>query len=822
MIVKPCNRNDFLKKTLQCHAFWVAAAILSTIDMFSYSQTLNQVIQVNITSRKSIEIVTNETMTDGQRQELLNQISVYDNENKPIDIGNSSVGLNRLNVFTIHELDFRKNYKIRCGKNDYKWARLSQKFINLEFSPISTKLGTTIHRNRDVDFVLWSPPAINVEVFIFSAEDQDKLVGRKLLDKNSQGIWRANISPNEFGLDSLDGFFYQYEIDAYGKKEKALDPYALSMAAFSPEGADKIGKAAIVDLDNPRAMPLGENFSYSNKNNMASQSDFVGYEMHVRDFTISPNLNIRNDLKGTYVGFNKKIDHLKELGVSHVQLMPIHNFYTVDETNRAYSDDKTPEINYNWGYDPHNYFTPEGWFSTDAKDPYARIRELRNLINTLHKYQIGVVIDAVYNHTINESVFENVCPGCYYRLDEFGNISHSTGAGPTVESRNPMVRKLIIDSAKLYVEKYGINGFRFDLMGFIDNTTMEELRNAVGKDIIMYGEGWLLSDIPADEGTTKINLPHHIDVGAFSDGVRNSIGGGIEEGGFVTGSLSSMLALGTNVIGGLKQDLYSQQGFQLSQSEYHRFTETSSESINFISIHDGPTQWDKINSVSAIRGMNTSFKERVRRSKLSAALLFTTQGKIVLHGGIEIARTKPLTPNDPSPARSIPSQEANLSLAVGKDPDLPLFRAYHENSYSSPDYTNMIRWSRKYLPEYTELFNYYKDLIRLKRKSPLFQINLASDIQDSVKFLPTVSNQVLAYSIQMPFDNYSSFLIIHNGSEGLKNIDFSHLSEKCWKVVLDENKLDFRGIEDSEVEIKSEKVVVPRVSSTILGNICGS
>ena len=480
-------------------------------------------------------------------------------------------------------------------------------------------------------------------------------------------------------------------------------------------------------------------------------------------------------------------------------------------------------INYNWGYDPHNFFTPEGWYSSNADDPYARVRELRYLIKKLHAAKIGVTLDVVYNHTFNKSIFERVCPGCYYRLDENGNISEKTGAGPTVETRNPMVRKLVVDSARLYVKEYGINGFRFDLMGFIDLETMKQVRAAVGPDPVIYGEGWLFSDLPDAQATTKVNLPHNIDIAAFSDGVRDSVSGHFDEGGFVTEDLGRRPGLRTSAIGGLKESLFSQPGVDLSTGPYDRFTESPSESLNYLSIHDGPTQWDKINVSSALKGLDTSLEERLRRSKLAASILFTMQGKTVIHGGIEIARTKPLAANDPSSHRVIPRSTASSTpdyLNIGVDPDIGRHLKFHENSYISADYTNMVRWNRKTTAPYSDLFDYYKKLIYLKRKTPIFQMDNASDVSNKSAFLFQANPQIVVKRIEKDYKGYKEFVLIHNGSRDSQNLKRQDLSPRCWGVILDTHEVNLKGVWDSTVTVKDSSVTVPRLSTAVIGRKC--
>jgi pullulanase len=399
-------------------------------------------------------------------------------------VPNRTVDVNGANVYVTlnSRADFSKTYKLVLGEQE-QWVRYSGAVLDSEFTYEGDDLGAVLRDDGTVRFKLWTPPATEVVVHMFDPANSSREIGKKPLVRGDFGVWSIDVAPYEVGLNSLDAVFYQYEVTALGQTRIGLDPYAKSMADFNPASVDVVGKAAI--LSPRRWSPRGfAEDSFENGAVMRSRADMVAYEIHVRDFTSDPSSGVEEPLRGTYAGFGKKIPYLKDLGVTHVQLLPVQNYYTVNEGDRAFRGADARNLNYNWGYDPHNYFTPEGWLSTNSTDPYRRVLELKDMVRQLHASGIGVIMDVVYNHTYNANVFENVCPGCYYRADDRGRISTFTGAGPSLESRRLMVRKLIVDSLKYFVDEYHVNGFRFDLMGFIDRGTMEKVRDILGPDVL--------------------------------------------------------------------------------------------------------------------------------------------------------------------------------------------------------------------------------------------------------------------------------------------------------------------------------------------------
>lgn len=731
-----------------------------------------------------------------------------------------------------------------------------------------------------VHFKLWSPPAAKIELILYD-ENQDLIEAKNPLwmKKAKNGVWSLSITPEVLKIPrSLDGLFYQYCVFAYGKEKLALDPFAFSMAAFSPHGNDSIGKGAIVDMQSPKAQSKQTKSVFRNNDIMANENDLIAYEVHVRDFTIQPGA-VEKSKAGTFSGFSEKIHHLSNLGITHVQLLPIMNFFTVDETQQKYQEKDAVESNYNWGYDSHHYFALEGWFSSNPNNPYLRIQEFRDLVHDLHKNNIGVILDVVYNHVFSVATFENIAPGCYFRFADDLSISKHTGAGPSMESRRKMVRKLMLESLSFFVKEYKVDGFRFDLMSFHDHETMQMIRSEVGKDynpenineLILQGEAWGFSDLKTNieaqgenAATTKINFPkENLNLGLFNDVGRDAISGRNEKPGFVQGMMEEKGRVASAIVGGIK-------GFKTANSEilkfrfedgYNLFAEYPNNCVNFLSIHDGLTLWDKIN----LSWGDETGKIRARLMKQVNVLLFTSQGKIILHGGDEILRTKPLANNDRERSRAISTDSVNQE-------ENTLY--FHENSYSSPDYTNMFRWDRlhnQYAPLARAMRDYYKGLIEIRRSIPALRMIEANNVRQGIVFLgdpileidppnyyknvenengefiiefpkidaslikvPEMSPNILGYFIDNTLETdtrktsneIKEVLVIHNVSSTEQNVSVRKIKNADeWNVICDAHsagmeKLKYQegkvGKGFTDVKVSQELIVVPAHTSAIL------
>ncbi len=599
--------------------------------------------------------------------------------------------------------------------------------------------GITFTEN-EIRFKLWSPPAAEVELLLFGKNQNPVKLQNRIFFKNTKpGIWQTKI-PLEY-----ENFFYQYKITAYGKTRIALDPYAKSMAVFDPSGEDITGKGAIINLNSGKANPPAFKPAYRNFNFIENETYIIAYELNVRDFTIQSG-TVNENIAGTFKGFIEKIPYLKELGITHVQLMPVNKAFTQIETDRSYTGKSAKESKYNWGYDPHNFFTPEGRYSTNSHDPAVRIKELKELVQALHNAGIGIILDVVFNHVYDANVFENIAPGCYLRLKKDYAVSTHTGAGASLESRRRQMRKFIIDALKFWVKEYHIDGFRFDLMSFLDTETMRQIRAEVGKvynpenpnELILQGEAWNFTDLCKDAFTKTGFIS--LNIGIFNDTFRDALAGNGHSQGFIHGNAYETSRLASAIISGVKTFDADCLPFNKDVffDSYNSFAEQPADCLNFMSVHDGLTLWDKIN----LTVKNTDKKYRLKLMKFAYAILLTSQGKIILHGGDEILRSKPLADFDKEKHRALTSKFTDEEEGV---------KYFHENSYQSPDFTNMFRWDRltgEYAEEANELLEYVKGLIKLRRHFKELRLNSANDINNRIDFIGNNCSQNIVNSFR--------------------------------------------------------------------------
>lgn len=738
-------------------------------------ETSSKIVFAWINSSHEIEVIT-----DNPEKIQLQDLQVLDNQNRNYHFKISSRTSDSIILNIPESLDNKKNYLIKTpNQKIYGYFSLDYVEANLNYKgPLGVKLDPS---KKAAIFRLWSPTAESVSLIV-SSPNSGKVMVMAELERKEQGLWEGVLD----GQLKLEGLHYQYKIKAFGKEYTALDPYAKSMGAFNPKGADRIGVGTII-LD-PVAKP------YSPPPNQKDDTNFIGMEVHVRDATISKNSPAPLNLKGTYLGFISALDYYKDLGVTHLQLLPLQNYFTVNETLKSYQGPEVSrsDLNYNWGYDPHNFFTPEGWFSTDATNPYARITELQKMNNEIRKRGMGVILDVVYNHVFSGTAFESAAPGMYLRRNRRGEISSGTGAGHTVESRSVMGRRLIIDSLKYWQDVFGIDGFRFDLMGFMDKETMRQIRSSLHPKTILYGEAWVFTDLPMHEATVKTDLPHELNISAFNDTSRDSYAGRNEGRGFVQGNFNENHKVRSGIVGGIKNH---PQWDLVSQNDYDSFAENPLETLNYLTIHDGFTLWDKINL-----SVGGSFQKRLQIAKNAYAMLFTSQGRIVIQQGCEAGRSKPLQSNDPYPDR------AHTSSVVTPENGISYF---HENSYSSSDATNRFDWDRA--REFEELRSYVKSLIEMRKAFAGLRLTEADDIRNKVRFFPQDSNGLISYLIN------SEILVIHNSEltgQVVMIPEITNMSE--WKIIADCNKAGAKPFLSSAVAVSNGRVMINGSCSAVI------
>jgi len=529
-------------------------------------------------------------------------------------------------------------------------------------------LGSSYRRDR-TKFKLWTPTAKYLKLELTDKEGNSKIIN---MEYDNQGVWYLRLRGN------YEGYKYRYISYVNGKEHTFIDPYGNSSSS-NAEYSYIIDTSLLYKMNNPRPKFSG------------LMNDAVIYETHIRDFTISNSINA--SYPGKYKSFVEEglvtkngnaagFDYLNSLGITHVQLLPIFDFGGVDET--------APDKLYNWGYNPEQYNVPEGWYSTDPNDPYKRINELRELIDNLHKNNIRVVMDVVYNHVSNiaQFPFEKIIPGYGYRFDESGHLTNSSGCENDLATERRMIRKFVVDSVMYWAKEYKIDGFRFDLMGLIDIRTMNTLRQKLDKyrsDIIVYGEGWKMKTNLGFEKTSHMYNRHLLfNIGHFNDKTREIIKGAtfdIKQKGYALGSKARIDDV-KNIILGSALDKF-----------LFRYP---AQSINYVECHDNNTFFDKAKAALS----DAKVSEIKKRQRLATSIVILSQGVPFIHAGQEFYRSK----------KGV------------------------ENSYKSSDEINQIDWNL--VDENYKDIEFLKELLRIRKKYDLFRLTSPSKIKDyvNVKF----------------------------------------------------------------------------------------
>ncbi len=568
-------------------------------------------------------------------------------------------------------------------------------------------------------FALWSPEADAVAVNVYDSDTAPAPVCLLNMRQTEHGVWRASV-PEE-----LYGKFYTFAVTADGKR--LAETPGIWAKAVGTNGK----RAAVIDF--ARTNPDG--WAQDRGPKTEHFTDAVIYEMHHRDFSAHRSSGIR--YKGKFLALTEQgsvtpegartgISHLRELGVTHVHILPSFDFNSVDEAARR-------KRQYNWGYDPANYNVPEGSYSTNPANPVTRIREMKEMVKALHDAGIGVIMDVVYNHTAegDTSNFSLTAPGYYYRYSDDGSYSNASGCGNETASERPQMRSFIVSSVKYWAKEYHLDGFRFDLMAIHDIATMNEAAAAL-KEInpyaIVYGEGWTAgeSPLPAEMRASKENVNRMNGVAVFSDDLRDALKGHFcddKDRGFVTGKPGNEETI---KIGIVAATAHPQVDYSKGNKSRFAYAGAPVQIINYVSCHDGLTLSDKL----AASMPESTEAERQRAARLAQTIVFTSQGTPFLFAGEEICRDK---------------------KGVG-------------NSYKSPDSVNAIDWSLK--TKNAAQFEYYKKLIRLRREHPAFRMTTAGEVEKNIVFDKVKADNVVSYSIKHHAngDEWSEIKLIFNGS----------------------------------------------------------
>ncbi|MDO5125461.1 MAG: type I pullulanase [Ruminococcus sp.] len=568
-----------------------------------------------------------------------------------------------------------------------------------------------VFKDGKTQFRTWSPLATAVYLNLYTDGEGDNLIETLPLERHMHGVWYVEI------LRDIDGDFYTftYEFD-HKIKYETIDIYAKACGVNGNRGAV---------LDMSKTNPYG--WEKVARPVCLSPCDAVIYECHVRDFSADKSSGIPYWNKGKFLAFTETgtkyenvttcLDHIKDLGVTHVHLLPVFDYATVDES-------KPHKVQYNWGYDPKNYNCLEGSYSTDATEPKRRINEFKQLIMALHKNGIGVIMDVVYNHTYftEESAFHKSFPYYYHRLKEDGKFSNGSGCGNETASEHLMMRRFMINSLKFLATEYKLDGFRFDLMGLHDIETVNMIRDELNQfdpTLLMYGEGWTggESPLPYDKLAYKFNSYSFGSVGLFNDNLRDAIKGGtfnVHDTGYISGNRNVADVLKRGIVGSVPH-------WQLKNANNACWAVEPTQTINYCEAHDNNTLWDKL----AISAKNSSREDRVKMDKLAAAILMLSQGVPFIQLGQDFLRSKPRI------------------LKEGETPnDTNIFS---HDSYNAPDFTNAVKWNEK--AENIDVFEYYKALIRVRKNYPLLRLSKKEDVERCLKFMDTGDNNFISYTL---------------------------------------------------------------------------
>lgn len=663
--------------------------------------------------------------------------------------------------------------------NNYN--NVTEFFNSKEFKDIyhyDGELGS-IYTKEKTKFILWAPTAKKVRIGFYSKNPYDiKSSAKTIKDmyRNDKGVWVLEVDGD------LNGEFYNYIVDVDGNENILVDPYAKAVGINGDRGM-------VIDLSitNPK------NWHMDKRVKLKSPTDSIIYEVHVRDFTIDENSGVSKDLAGKYKGFissetkipgtkfTTALDHVKEMGFTHVHLLPVFDFGSIDEENL-----NRPQ--YNWGYDPKNYNVPEGSYSTNPYEGAVRIREFKEMIQSIHNRGIGVIMDVVYNHTYNLNSNLNLAvPKYYYRQNYIGNYSNGSGCGNETASDRSMFRKFMVDSVVYWANEYHIDGFRFDLMGLHDIDTMKEVRlelDKIDKSILIYGEGWTGGEASLKEELSSIkkNIKKYDkkQIAAFNDDARDAVKGHVfyeEKAGFVNGGINLEESIKFAVVAATahpqvdaKKSIYSTEFW--AKEPY--------QTITYASSHDNYTLWDKLQKVCK----DASKKDLIRMNKLAAAIILTSQGISFIHAGEEMARTK-----------------------IDEDGN------FVENSYCSSDFVNKINWKMK--NEFKDLLEYYRGLILLRKSYKSFRMDTNDQIKNNISFMEKGKefneDNIVAYTINSKIlgDPCETIVVIFNGND--KSVSIK-LPDKRWDVIVDENKAGINKI----VSIKDNIIKIPAKCSYIL------
>jgi pullulanase len=629
--------------------------------------------------------------------------------------------------------------------------------FNSRYTYTGDDLGNT-YSPQETRFRIWAPTASNVDLVTYLNETTPLSQGVvEHMTSDVKGTWISAIKGD------LNGKIYNYRVTVGGVEREAVDPYVRATTINGIRGV-------VVDLikTNPKLWTTPKP-SFSGKS-----TDAVIYELHIRDLSMDSTSNIPAAHKGLYLALtdvNTKsstgsptgVNAIKDLGVTHVELLPVFDYASVDESSPTF----------NWGYDPQNYNVPEGSYSTNPHNPQIRITELKSAVQALHDDKLRVMMDVVYNHVFNASDFseEKIVPGYFFRTNADGTLANGSGVGNDVASERPMVRKFIIDSVKYWASQYHFDGFRFDLMGLLDITTMQKIRkalDAIDPSILIIGEGWDMGTLAASDRANQKNIANLAGIAAFNDELRDGIKGSVFDStdqGYATGKVSQMGHVKVGIVGNIDYG----RGIEGKWT-----AKDPTQSVNYVESHDNLTLFDKL--TASVKAASPTKIELLDRFSASIALL----------------------------AQGVPFMQAGQEFLRSKNGD--------SNSYKSNDSVNSLKWDLR--SKNSTTLNYYKGLIALRLSHPAFRMSSATAVKRNLVFLKEPNN-IIGYQLNGNAlkDSWKSVVVAHNPNSAPMKIALPGKAD--WKVVVRGANAGTRVL----ATLKGAKtVVIPGESTLVLEN----
>ncbi|MFC0272256.1 pullulanase [Metabacillus herbersteinensis] len=737
-------------------------------------------------------------------EKLAQQITIKDVDGNEVAFTDVTVeGEERVQIHGTFDLE-KIPYTITYGERTIT-VKSGWKLID-EMYGYDGELGAKLNKDGSATLKVWSPKADAVSVVLYDKKDQNKVVDTIKMKKGDRGVWTQTLSKNNTGVKKLKGYYYHYEITHGDETKLALDPYAKSMAAWNNEAGDPVGKAAIVDISS-----IGPKLDYADIPGFEKREDAIIYEAHVRDFTSDP--TIAEDLKsqfGTFAAFVEKLDYIEDLGVTHIQLLPVMSYFFADElkNNERMLEYASTETNYNWGYDPHSYFSLSGMYSENPNDPELRIKEFKKLIKEIHKRDMGVVLDVVYNHTAQVSIFEDLVPNYYHFMDADGTPRSSFGGG-RLGTTHKMSRRVLEDSILHWVGEYKVDGFRFDMMGDHD---AESIQNAFDKakklnpNIVMIGEGW--RTFAGDEGepvqaADQDWMQDTEAVGSFSDEIRNELKSGFGSEGqprFLTDGARNTQQILDNIKGQPHNFVADQPG----------------DVVQYIAAHDNLTLYDVIaQSIKKDPDIPENNLEIHKRIRIGNAMILTSQGTAFIHAGQEYGRTKQWREEtDTAPYKS--------TYMTDKDGKPFKFPYFIHDSYDSSDIINRLDWekatNKKVYPVNNVTREYTEGLIELRRSTDAFRLGSKELVDENVTMLgaPEIKAQDLLVAYQNKATNGDVYHVFVNADKQARTVTLKNDLTKA-NVLVDQDEAGVKKVsERTGFELTASKVTLDPLTTVVI------